>query len=297
MSEELSKPNYYSITPASVRYDKRLKPLARLLYGEITALCNEQGYCWAKNAYFARLYEVDERSVSRWVSDLEAKGYITTKLIYKTNSKEIEKRLIYISDPLIVKNLGDGDKNVITPPDTRITPPTDKNVGTPPDNRVILGDDKNVVDNNKSLIDNSLFSFNNPKTATKQDLENYKKQKNYKSDLEEFWIKNEAKGWEKVKNRYAQFDGWENNFKKKNPELYLGEKEITAESKEIETLRDNLKKAFIANQLDYDLFLGGNAIEKRGNKFFIVVDEKSEKALRAKYQSILDKFNVKLEIK
>ena len=35
MSDKIQK-NYYAIIPADVRYDKRLKPLARLLYGEIT---------------------------------------------------------------------------------------------------------------------------------------------------------------------------------------------------------------------------------------------------------------------
>ena len=76
---------YYAIIPATVRYDKDITPLARLLYGEITALCNQTGECWAKNAYFAELYKVEKTTISRWVSELESKGYIETKVILEDN--------------------------------------------------------------------------------------------------------------------------------------------------------------------------------------------------------------------
>ena len=57
MNEE-TKSNYYSIIPATVRYDNNLKPAEKLLYGEITALSNKLGYCYANNRYFAELYNV-----------------------------------------------------------------------------------------------------------------------------------------------------------------------------------------------------------------------------------------------
>ena len=45
--------SYYAIIPANVRYDRRLTANAKLLYGEITALCNEKVYCWERNSYFS----------------------------------------------------------------------------------------------------------------------------------------------------------------------------------------------------------------------------------------------------
>lgn len=91
--------SYYAIIPANVRYDKRLTPNAKLLYGEITALCNERGYCWATNSYFAELYEVSKKSVSKWINQLIEYGYIASKVKYKEGSKEIEGRYLTIVVP------------------------------------------------------------------------------------------------------------------------------------------------------------------------------------------------------
>lgn len=88
--------SYYAIIPANVRYDKDLAPNAKLLYGEIAALCNEKGYCWASNQYFAELYGVSVLSVKRWVNLLVTKGYVYRTLTYKPNSKEVDKRTLSI---------------------------------------------------------------------------------------------------------------------------------------------------------------------------------------------------------
>lgn len=93
--EEQQK-SYYAIIPANVRYDKDLAPNAKLLYGEITSLCNEKGYCWASNQYFAELYGVSVLSIKRWVNSLVAKGYVYRTLTYKQNSKEVDKRILSI---------------------------------------------------------------------------------------------------------------------------------------------------------------------------------------------------------
>jgi len=91
------EPNYYAIIPANVRYDKRLIQGAKLLYGEITALSNQKGYCWASNNYFMKLYEVSRFTIQAWLKSLEDCGYINRQVVYKEGSKEIQARYIGIT--------------------------------------------------------------------------------------------------------------------------------------------------------------------------------------------------------
>ena len=95
MSEKVLKKSYYAIIPATVRYDKELTANAKLLYGELTALSEKEGYCWASNNYFAELYEVTPQAISKWINQLAKKGYIT--LDYERSGKEIKQRNIYIA--------------------------------------------------------------------------------------------------------------------------------------------------------------------------------------------------------
>lgn len=83
----VSQPGYYAIIPATVRYDKRLKAAAKLLYGEITCLTQRDGYCWADNSYFAELYGVDTSTISRWISQLSSFGYVEVELLKAEGNK------------------------------------------------------------------------------------------------------------------------------------------------------------------------------------------------------------------
>lgn len=87
--------NFYAIIPAFIRYDKRLPMLSRFLYGELTALCSEKGYCWASNRYFAELYEVSIETISRYIAKLKEFGYI--RITYDSSKKDNDRR-IYITD-------------------------------------------------------------------------------------------------------------------------------------------------------------------------------------------------------
>ena len=100
------QPNYYSIIPAHVRYDKELKPMEVIMYGELTALSNKYGYSYASNNYFAELYNVHKKTVSTWISNLKEKGYIETVVI-RDESMTVTERRIYITAPY-PSNHGEG---------------------------------------------------------------------------------------------------------------------------------------------------------------------------------------------
>ena len=129
-------PAYYAIIPANVRYDKRLKAMERIMYGEITALANKMGYCTAKNKYFGGLYEVHQNTAGGWINRLEKFGYIRTELIY--DGKQIIGRRIYISDaiPSAVSskntetNPADFNEKIDTPINEKIDTPINEKIDT-----------------------------------------------------------------------------------------------------------------------------------------------------------------------
>ena len=102
------RPNYYAVIPAEVRYDKDLKDKAKLLYGEISALSNKDGYCYASNSYFAELYGITNTTVSLLIKNLVEKGYLETEIIYKEGTKEILKRYLKIIKGGYLKKLKEG---------------------------------------------------------------------------------------------------------------------------------------------------------------------------------------------
>ena len=156
-------PAYYAVIPATIRYDSRVSANAKLLYGEITALCNEKGFCWATNGYFSELYNVSARSIQRWISDLETFGYIKANIRYKIDGKTVDGRCISISDQM-------------SPVVTKISPPHDKNVIPPHDKNVV---ENNIIYNNTSNKENNNI-INNiiTKESKKQTKHRYGEYKN-----------------------------------------------------------------------------------------------------------------------
>jgi len=184
--------SYYAIIPANVRYDKELKDKAKLLYGEITALCNEKGYCWATNNYFANLYGVTKETISRLISNLANKDYVRVEIICE--GKQIIERRIYITPEVIAQ------KSI--PIDEKInTPPIDNSVNTPHDKIVNTPIDENVKDNNTN-INNTLFnnlSINQEEACPQNEL-------SITSDDEIDRLIKKNIGYNELKNTYSEIE-------------------------------------------------------------------------------------------
>jgi hypothetical protein len=127
----MEKPNYFGILPANVRYDKNLKPMEKILYTEISSLTNKDGYCYATNSYFSKLYEVHKNTVGTWINNLEKQGYIKTVLIYKKGTKEIIERRIYINqkiDTPVNENVDTYQQKDLEPINEKIDTPINENI-------------------------------------------------------------------------------------------------------------------------------------------------------------------------
>ena len=88
MTKEQENAAYYAVIPAPVRYDPELSPSAKLLYCEITSLCNRNGYCWATNEYFTRLFALSASTISRLISQLERRGHIRVNTVAVKSGSE-----------------------------------------------------------------------------------------------------------------------------------------------------------------------------------------------------------------
>ena len=120
MNEKNLHKGLYAVIPASVRYDVNLKDKAKLLYGEISALSNEKGYCWASNKYFADLYNVSTTTISLLIKNLIDGGYLKSILVYKEGTKEIKNRYLIIVNEGIKENLKTYLKKFKDPPQKKL---------------------------------------------------------------------------------------------------------------------------------------------------------------------------------
>lgn len=189
----MEQPNYYAIIPANVRYDSELTPNAKLLYGEITSLCDREGYCWATNNYFSKLYKTSDKTITRNLNLLEQKGYIN---IFYHLKGAIKQRFITM------------DKNVFE----RTKMSFDEGQKCPINN--ISNNIKEINNNNKLLFTKKKFI-----KPTLEEVRQYCLERKNKIDAEKFIDYYESNGWKvgrnSMKDWKAAIRTWESNAKEK----------------------------------------------------------------------------------
>lgn len=165
----MQQPSYYAILTANVRYDKNLKANEKLLYAEITALCNMYGTCWATNQYFAKLYDVSTRSVSSWIANLVQQGYINSEIKYKEGSNEVEGRYITLimnqALPIENKEQNPHEENLNTPLEENFQENTKEEYNI---NNIYKGDENSKQDPVNDEQQKGLFSEKETKQTPKE---------------------------------------------------------------------------------------------------------------------------------
>lgn len=112
----------YSVIPARVRDDHTLRPNAKLLYGELSALAQAEGYCWASNAYLAEQLGIAGKTVEGLLKQLKDRGHIHLEVERDEETNEVLRRRIWIcgppgsSVPPPLKNEGRSPQNQGEPP-------------------------------------------------------------------------------------------------------------------------------------------------------------------------------------
>lgn len=188
----MEQPNYYAVIPANVRYDSELTPNAKLLYGEITSLCDREGYCWATNNYFSKLYKTSDKTITRNLNLLEQKGYIN---IFYHLKGAIKQRFITM------------DKNVFE----RTKMSFDEGQKCPINN---ISNNIKEINNNKLLFTKKKFI-----KPTLEEVRQYCLERKNKIDAEKFIDYYESNGWKvgrnSMKDWKAAIRTWESNAKEK----------------------------------------------------------------------------------
>lgn len=173
--------------PIEIWENKTLSLQEKCLLAEIDSLDGENG-CFATNERLAKYINLSKDRITRIVSSLKEKGLIKVKLIYKTGTKEVEKRVINV----IKKPIGKNNATL----SVKTTIPIVENAVYP------------IGENNE---DNNTNSFKNTREANALDFLS----KNYPSEYESLLMKYQTKisDFEKAKESFnLQFDVENRNY-------------------------------------------------------------------------------------
>ena len=178
----------YAIIPANVRYDKSIAMGARLLYGEIAALCVEKGFCCATNKYFSTLYEVTEKTIKDWLSALVQNGYLYREIQYEADGKTVARRILRI-DQINISDFPEVGNKTCSPSEEIVTYNNIDNINILNNNinnnkinknNISISNIDNISNNldifipdNIGILNNNFISNIDKDKVSKEEIENY----------------------------------------------------------------------------------------------------------------------------
>ncbi len=71
---------YFAVIPAFILEDPELSASEKIIYGEISALANRFGFCFAGNRHFENALKIGRATLKRGLKKLEEKEYIKIEI-------------------------------------------------------------------------------------------------------------------------------------------------------------------------------------------------------------------------
>lgn len=159
----------FGVIPNAILYSEDLSHGEKILYTMISSLCNKNGYCFASNAYLAKILKTSKSTVGLYLRHLEELKYISRDFEEKEGRVNDVERKIYLNyDSLFDKGDTDQSEEGYLPVGRGV--PTDKEGGTDtsvggyrPVGSIIIQDNNTSIikqDNNTSKSEAEKYNYN-----------------------------------------------------------------------------------------------------------------------------------------
>ncbi len=133
---------YFYTMPANVFYDKNLSANAKLIACVIANFCDKYGNCTVTNKNLGNVLGKSERSLSRFISELQDEGYIRVQV----DAFDTFKRTIYLTEKMVVL------------PTPKLSTPHDKTVYPP--RQICLHNNTKVNNTKNNIVEEVLNHLN-----------------------------------------------------------------------------------------------------------------------------------------
>ena len=132
--------------------DNKLSDKEKTIYAIILYLTKENNYCYLINKSISELLNISMTQVSKLINSLKNKNYISIELIYKENSKQIEKNSKQIEMRKLIPIVKNNDTYL-----TKVKYPLQQNFNTPIEEKFKDNKYNNKNINNKYNSNNKIY--------------------------------------------------------------------------------------------------------------------------------------------